>query len=215
MSFLDRLARPLPSAMAEKEPEDREISDEELDSMEADADGVDLTKVPEDTDLSEEEEDEASRIIDLAATSVMLREALGLDDVRKFAESSEFEIACDEGFFLEGAKQPLLESTSLLFLESGETFLESRFYQKNSVRLTKQSKLNQLFEICVQAIARAKNDAIMRKLERIQMLRRKYKAILRQRYKSQAIRQSKMYLQRLKNSKSPTLKNAATTMAKK
>lgn len=212
MSFLDTLKKPLPSAVVVNT--DPVSLDDELDGFEADAD-VDLTQIPEDTELSEAEEDEAARIIDLAATSVVLKDTLGVDAVREFAESSEFEVACDEGFFLEGTKNPLVESTSLLFLEAGETFLESKFYQKNSIRMTKQSKLNQLFEICVQAIARAKNDAIMRKLERIQALRRKYKAILRQRYKSQAMRQSKMYLQRLQKSSSPTLKKAADTMVKK
>ena len=211
MAFLDALKTPLPSATFRGTlPENM---DDELNRMEADAD-VDLTQIPEDTELSEAEEDEASRIIDLAATSVVLKDTLGMDAVREFAESSEFEIACDEGFFLEGAKTPLLESTSIVFLEAGESFLESKFYQKNSVRMTKASKLNQLFEICVQAIARAKNDAIMRKLERLQELRRKYKAILRQRYKTQAMKQSKMYLQRLQKSSSPTLQKAANTMAK-
>lgn len=213
MSFLDALKKPLPSAMA-AEPENSMNMDAELDGLEADAD-VDLTEIPEDTELSDAEEDEAARIIDLAATPIVLKGALGVDAVREFAESSEFEVACDEGFFLEGTKIPLAESASIAFLESGESFLESKFYQKNSVRMTKQSKLNQLFEICVQAIARAKNDAIMRKLERIQALRRKYKAILRQRYKSQAMRQSKLYLQRLQKSSSPTLKKAADTMTKK
>ena len=213
MSFLDALKKPLPSASAPKNILPGSI-DAELDKLEADAD-VELTQIPEDTELSDAEEDEASRIIDLAATSVVLKETLGVDAVKEFAESSEFEIACDEGFFLEGTKNPLADSASLVFLEAGETFLESKFYQKNSVRMTKSSKLNQLFEICVQAIARAKNDAIMRKLERLQELRRKYKAILRQRYKSQAMRQSKMYLQRLQQSNSPTLKKAAGTMVKK
>lgn len=213
MGFLDKLKNPLPSAIV-RDPELPDHIDEELDRLEADAD-VDLTQIPEDTEISETEEEEASRIIDLAATAIVLKDTIGVEAVKEFAESPEFEIACDEGFFLEGAKQPLYESASLLFLESGESFLESKFYQKNSVRLTKQSKLRQLFEICVQAIARAKNDAVMRKLERLQKLRLAYKAILRQRYKSQAMRQSKMYLQRLKQSKSPTLKKAAETMAKK
>lgn len=212
MSFLDKLTKPLPSAVVP--PTAAADVDDELDNLEAEAD-IDLTQIPEDTELSDVEEDEVARIVDLAATSVVLKETLGMDAVREFAESPEFEVACDEGFFLEGAKVPLYESTSLLFLDTGDTFLESKFYQKNSVRLTKQSKLNQLFEICVQAIARAKNDAIMRKLERIQVLRRKYKAILRQRYKTQAMKQSKMYLQRLRQSKSPTLQKAASTMNKK
>lgn len=212
MSFLDKLTKPLPSAVVP--PTAAADVDDELDNLEAEAD-IDLTQIPEDTELSDVEEDEVARIVDLAATSVVLKETLGMDAVREFAESPEFEVACDEGFFLEGAKAPLLESTSLLFLDTGDTFLESKFYQKNSVRLTKQSKLNQLFEICVQAIARAKNDPIMRKLERIQVLRRKYKAILRQRYKTQSMKQSKMYLQRLRQSKSPTLQKAANTMNKK
>lgn len=214
MSFLDKLTQPLPSA-APPVPASPEDIDAELTELEAEAD-IDLTKIPEDTELSEIEEDEAARIIDLAATSIMLKDTMGIEAVREFAESPEFEIACDEGFFLEGTKVPLIESASLPFLEgSDETFLEAKFYQKNSVRLTKQSKLNQLFEVCVQAIARAKNDAIMRKLERVQALRRKYKAILRQRYKTQAMKQSKAYLQRLRQSKSPALQKAAETMNKK
>lgn len=224
MSFLDAFKNPLPSKRGVLEstdlgdddnlPADPDNDNDDLDSFDDDV-NMDLSEIPEVTEVTPEEEEDIEQIINLAATPIVLKDTLGLEAVREFVESSEFTTACDEGFFLEGQRDPLANSTQNFFLENGETFLESKFYQKNSVRLTKQSKLNQLFEICVQAVARAKNDAIYFKLTRVQELRRKYKSILRQRYKSQATRQARNYLIRLKQSKSPTLKSAADKMDKK
>jgi len=223
MSFLDKLREPLPSSVEEpvvesaienpviEEPEVTEPVTESPDDITIDAgeDPVlddpefkdDLEK-PESFELTPEEEAEADSIINIAATPVILKEVLTQEAVDAFVESADFDIAVSEGFALEGTKDNFTSVT-------GELFTEAKFYSKNQVRFTKEARTNQLFEICVQAIARAKNDPVYTKLAKVQELRRKLKAVLRQRYKAPAMKKAKEYIVRLRRSKSATIANAA------
>ena len=209
MSFLDKLRTPLPSSVVEEpvvestlepavEAEDITIDEPEV--------GEELFEddfeKPESIELTPEEEAEADSIINIAATPVILKEVLTQESVDAFVESEEFDIAVEEGFALEGTKDNFCSVT-------GELFTEAKFYNKNQMRLTKEARTNQLFEICVQAIARAKNDPVYFKLAKVQELRRKLKAVLRQRYKAPAMKKAKEYIVRMRRSKAPTIANAA------
>lgn len=209
MSFLDKLRTPLPSSVVEEpvvestlepvvEAEDITIDEPEV--------GEELFEddfeKPESLELTPEEEAEADSIINIAATPVILKEVLTQESVDAFVESAEFDIAVEEGFALEGTKDNFCSVT-------GELFTEAKFYNKNQMRLTKEARTNQLFEICVQAIARAKNDPVYFKLAKVQELRRKLKAVLRQRYKAPAMKKAKEYIVRMRRSKAPTIANAA------
>lgn len=184
--------------------------DDDLDNLDDGELEEDNFDKPESLELSPEEDAEADSIIDIAATPVVLKEILGQESVNNFCESAEFDIAVNEGFAIEGMKG-LFTSDVDLFTESANIGLmtEAQFYNKNMVRFTKQARTNQLFEICVQAIARAKGDPVQAKLSKVQQMRRKLKAILRQRYKAPALKKAKEYIQRLKASKAPTIANAA------
>lgn len=154
-------------------------------------------------DLSPEEDAEADKLINLAATPVVLKEELSPEEVTEFAQGYEYGIACDEGFLLENCEVELCTPS---------IFTEAKFYNKNMVRMTKEARTNQLFEICVQAIARAKNDPIYWKLHKVQIARRRLKGMLRQKYKAPAMKKAREYLIRLRASKSPVLSKAASKM---
>lgn len=215
MSFLDALRNPLPSSTVVEEsvtPEPatepvvegvEDINDIEIEDNEPVEDGfVDDLEKPDSLELSPEEEAEADSIINIAATPVILKEVLSQESVDTFLESAEFDIAVEEGFALEGTKGNFGSYTNQLFTEA-------KFYSKNQVRFTKEARTNQLFEICVQAIARAKNDPVYFKLAKVQALRRHMKDTLRSRYKAQAMKKAKEYIIRLRRSKAPTIADAA------
>lgn len=216
MSFIDALRKPLPSATIEEpvleapvvdpvqegvdDIEDMEIDVEEKDPVMDEI--IDDFEKPESLELTPEEEADADSMINIAATPILLKEVLSQEAVDDFLESAEFDIAVEEGFALEGTKDNFESFT-------GELFTEAKFYNKNQVRFTKEARTNQLFEICIQAIARAKNDPVYFKLAKVQTLRRKLKAVLRQRYKAPAMKKAKEYIVRMRRSKAPTLANAA------
>lgn len=216
MSFIDALRKPLPSATIEEpvleapvvdpvqegvdDIEDMEINVEEKDPVMDEI--IDDFEKPESLELTPEEEADADSMINIAATPILLKEVLSQEAVDDFLESAEFDIAVEEGFALEGTKDNFESFT-------GELFTEAKFYNKNQVRFTKEARTNQLFEICIQAIARAKNDPVYFKLAKVQTLRRKLKAVLRQRYKAPAMKKAKEYIVRMRRSKAPTLANAA------
>ena len=186
-----------------------ECGDGELDDgagLEDEDDGLEDTfDKPESFELSPEEDAEADAMIDVAATPIVLKELIASESVKNFCNSAEFDIAVQEGVATEGMK-------NAFDITMDDFFTEAQFYNKNMVRFTKQARTNQLFEICVQACARAKGDPIYAKLEKVQKLRRTYKAILRQRYRGPAMAKAKAYIQRLKSSKAPTLAKAANKL---
>lgn len=214
MSFLDTLKKPLPSRSEIDDDVDFDSDlDLDLDDLDEFLDGDSDEDEPV-TELDLDEDDEVDKIIDIAATPVVLKDTLGLESARNFYESNEFTIACDEGFFIEGERDALYNSVSNLFLENGESFLESKFYQKNTVRLTKESKLKQLYGICVLAIARIKKDVLYDKFKRFRALSKKCKLGMQKKYGSIALKKAQKYLARLRKSKSQALRAAGNKMAK-
>lgn len=214
MSFLDLLNQPLPSASDDYTTEsafgidlptddDDEVMDLDT-NIGAGDNAFGVITGEENPDLSPEEDAEADKLINLAATPVVLKEELSPEEVTEFAQGYEYGIACDEGFLLEECENEFLSSPSM--------FTEAKFYNKNMVRMTKEARTNQLFEICVQAIARAKNDPIYWKLHKVQIARRRLKGMLRQKYKAPAMKKAREYLIRLRASKSPVLSKAASKM---
>ena len=214
MSFLDMLNKPLPSASSTMYREFGDIGDDLREEEPLDLDDNIQSSEEEPItasliggsgpELSPEEDEEADKLINLAATPVVLKEELSPEEITEFAESYEYQIACDEGFLLESCEAEFFNTASLI--------TEAKFYNKNMVRMTKEARTNQLFEICVQAIARAKNDPIYWKLHKVQIARRRLKGLLRERYKGPAMKKAREYLIRLRASKSPVLAKAANKM---
>lgn len=211
MSFIDRLRENLPSASVATPVVEGAVTEGVNDIDNIDLPGIDggneggfdddLEK-PDSFELTPEEEAEADSIINIAATPVILKEVLTTESVAEFLESGDWDIAVSEGFALEGTKDNFGGI-------GGDLFTEAKFYAQNQVRFTKEARTNQLFEICVQAIARAKNDPVYFKLAKVQEMRRKLKAVLRQRYKQPAMKKAKEYIIRLRKSKAATIADAA------
>lgn len=219
-NFFDLLNSPLPSSMFMED-----FSDEDAEAVsiaasivddEDDDDDDDIEPAGEpiigssDSELTPEEDAEADSIIDLAATPIVLKEELTPAEVKEFAESYEYDIAVEEGFMYEGGQDTLAQDSADIFAATEA----SKFYNKNVVRFTKQARTNQLFEVCVLACARAKKDPNYIKLAKVQRLRRKLKAILRQKYKAPAMKKAREYIIRLRQSRSPILSKAADKLMK-
>lgn len=239
MSFNDIMKQPLPSKKEEvvtestveetvESPVEDVVTEEEIpvpvvndepemdlsdDVTEDELDEVDSVTSDADAELTPEEDIEADRIIDLAATPIILRNELSTESVREFCESEEFQIACDEGLLEESTMDTLLESMGDLF--NDEVFTEAKFFSKNKVQFTKEARMNQLFEVCVQAVARAKKDPLYFKLAKVQKLRRNLKAQLRVKYRAAAMKKAKEYLARLRKSRSNVIANMANKVFNK
>ena len=236
MSFKDIMSQPLPSqkegVMTESVLDDNTevvtgedipvpvVNDDDIDPTldddvtPEDIDDVNtLTDDDENVELSPEEELEANRIIDLAATPIILKNELGTDALQEFCNSDDYTTAVDEGLLEESSLDMLLESMGDLF--NDEVYTEAKFFSKNKVQFTKEARMNQLFEVCVQAVARAKKDPLYFKLAKVQKLRRNLKAKLRAKYRTAAMKKAKEYLVRLKKSRSGVLSNMANKMFNK
>ena len=181
-----------------------DVTEEELDAV----DNV----TGDDEELTPEEDIEADRIINLAATPIILKSELGSDILQEFCNSEEYATAVDEGFLEDATLDMLLESVGDLFED--EYYTEAKFFSKNKVQFTKEARMNQLFEVCVQAVARAKKDPLYFKLAKVQKLRRNLKAQLRVKYRAQAMKKAKEYLARLKKSRSGVIANMANKILK-
>ena len=236
MAFADLLNRPLPSRVRKEEQSvlesvDGLVTESELDEIlgtgseeetpeDAGDNVLDIDHADDDDDdepddddndkeeveLSPEESDEAERILNLVATPVVLKDVLGDDAVKEFAESGDLEIAINEGL--------MTESGELGLELDNDLFTESRFVPKTKVKFSLKDRLSQLFEISVLSCARAHRDPKYTKLVKIQKARRILKNDLRTRYKSEAMKKAKGYLARLKKSKSNVLSDIAKKFTK-
>lgn len=235
MAFADLLNRPLPSRVKKEEEQsvlesvDGLVTESELDEilgndddpetpedagdnvLDIDHDDDDDEPVVDDGDkeeveLSPEESDEAERILNLVATPVVIKDVLGDDAVKEFAESGDLEIAINEGL--------MTESGELGLELDDDLFTESRFVPKTKVKFSLKDRLSQLFEISVLSCARAHRDPKYTKLVKIQKARRILKNDLRARYKSEAMKKAKGYLAKLKKSKSNVLSDIAKKFTK-
>ena len=79
-----------------------DVTEEELDAV----DNV----TGDDEEFTPEEDIEADRIINLAATPIILKSELGSDILQEFCNSEEYATAVDEGFLEDATLDMLLES---------------------------------------------------------------------------------------------------------
>lgn len=185
---------PLDDIDIEKDLEDIDIS--ELDDVSED----DLMAVDDDeVELSDDEEVEADKITALVATPILLdKELTESETLESFMD--EFPTIVAEGFMLESDIDDYLET------DVDDLMTEARiFANKTRVQLDEKDRRKQLFEVGVQASARAANDPTYWKLQKCYKLERIYKAKLRQKYRGEALKRVKAYIKRLKSSSSKIL----------
>lgn len=212
--FKDMLNKPLPSKLGLVPFTEADINDEFMNDLDASGLVNDTEDIPSEVnsvDLTPEESEEADRVIDMAATPIVLKEVLGEKEIKEFVESYEFDIACNEGFLTESDSSTL---TGEYTPEMLEYMTEAKLYNKTKVQMSVKDRFAQLFEISVLGCARAKNDPDYIKLVKIQKARRVLKARLRQKYRNPALQKAKLYLQRLKKSRSGIIAKAAGKISK-
>ena len=185
-----------------------ELSDEELAQLEEDISDSDIDDAvgdePEIT-LTPEEEKEADDLMGVAATTELIKSELSAEEQCKFYESVDAKIAVFENLLLE----------SDLYTTDSDVVTEGtrRIFQKTRVQFSKKDRMAQLFAVAVNVSAKAHNDPLYTKYQKILRIRRITRAKLRKKYRSEAIRRMKIYYQRLKNSKSPVLNKVAKSVA--
>lgn len=177
-----------------------DIDDEDIDDVtEDELAAIDDDEV-DDVELTDDEEDEADQNMAIVATPVLLDDELKEESVvEEFM--NEFPTMVAEGFLLESDLDEYLDT------DMDSMFTEAKvFASKTRVQLNEKDRRKQLFEIGVQASARAHNDPVYWKLQKVYKLERIYKAKLRQKYRGEALKRVKAYVKRLKASSSGVLK---------
>ena len=185
-----------------------DLSDEELAKLEEDISDSDIDDAVGDepeVSLTPEEEREADDMMGVAATTELIKSELSAEDQQKFYESVDAKIAVFENLLME----------SDLYNRSGDVVTEGtrRIFQKTRVQFSKKDRMAQLFAVAVNVSAKAHNDPLYTKYQKILRIRRITRAKLRKKYRGEAIRRMKVYYQRLKNSKSPVLNKVAKSVA--
>lgn len=181
------------------------LSDEELSQLEADIADSDIEDAVGDVEevrLSPEEEKHADDLMAVSATTEVIRSELSAEEQADFYESTEAQIAVYEGFLLES---DLLSEDTDVMTEA----TKRKFYNKTRVQFSKKDRLAQLFAVAVNVSAKAHNDPLYTRYQKILKLRRVTRSKLRKKYKAEAIRRMKVYYQRLRSSKSPVLNKVA------
>lgn len=185
-----------------------DLTDDDLDQVE---DNLKDDDDEEDDDvdqvrLNPDEEIEADNLMQVAGTASLIRSEMNMDERVEFLESSaDLTTAKLEGFLNDSVIQEMEEMSKPIDLE--ETFQEAKIYNKNTVRLNKEARLAQLFAIAVYASARAHNDPEYKKWKKAKKVARYYSANMRRKYKSEATKRMRVLFARLKNSKSPIVKD--------
>lgn len=156
-----------------------DLSDEELAKLEEDISDSDIDDAVGDepeVSLSPEEEREADDLMGVAATTELIKSELSAEDQQKFYESVDAKIAVYENLLME----------SDLYNTSSEVLTEGtrRIFQKTRVQFSKKDRMAQLFAVAVNVSAKAHNDPLYTKYQKILRIRRITRAKLRKKYRS-------------------------------
>lgn len=173
-----------------------DLDDELGDEDDADDDGIpdDMEDEEVPQPLEGEDDVKADEMMAIATTPVLIRDELTAEEAVNFYESSDYDIAVNEGLVLESDVEDLYQEG--VFASPNKPF-----------KMTKKARFRQLYEMSVLIEARMHNDPIYTKLEKAYRIERINKKKLRKKYHGLAIRRAKIYLKRLTNSKSGVLKN--------
>ena len=181
------------------------LSDDDLDDLEKDINASDLGD--DDVDevkLSPEEEEEADDFMALAATNSLIQSEMNVSEKVAFAESAiDVQCALNEGLITEADVQEFLSLKEAI--RDAELVTEAVYNGKTKVKMSLQDRIKQLFWVGVYSSARARKDPEYVKLQKVFELKRRYKNNLARKYRSEANQKVKVYIKRLKSSKSPVL----------
>lgn len=188
--FSELMKKTLPSKVNEDQGvnsffESTDVTEEELTKVD-DIHVDDIEKASEPETGDETESERIDETIKRVATPIIVQDVLDEDEVAIIKESTDGDIAIDEGYMTE----------------------------RSIVRLDKPAKKTQLIKICVLAIAKEKKDPLYKKLHTVWKLERSLEAKLFEKYGNQAKQRAQKYIQNAKKSKSATVKKAANKLSK-
>ena len=202
--------------------EDDDVDDDDLDDMADDianmsdddlndmASSLKEPMVPDgpEVSLTPDEEMHADDLMQVAGAAALIRGEMNAEERTALVESvSDLRIGMTEGFLNDSLIMDLKESVSDATMDDDDAFTEAKIYNKTTVRMSKKARLNQLFEIAVITCARAHNDPSYAKYKKACKIKKFYRAQMRQRYRSEAMKRMKILFARLKQSKSPIIKS--------
>ena len=202
--------------------EDDDVDDDDLDDMADDianmsdddlndmASSLKEPMVPDgpEVSLTPDEEMHADDLMQVAGAAALIRGEMNAEERTALVESvSDLRIGMTEGFLNDRLIMDLKESVSDVTMDDDDAFTEAKIYNKTTVRMSKKARLNQLFEIAVITCARAHNDPSYAKYKKACKIKKFYRAQMRQRYRSEAMKRMKILFARLKQSKSPIIKS--------
>ena len=183
------------------------MSDDDLNDM---ASSLKEPMVPDgpEVSLTPDEEMHADDLMQVAGAAALIRGEMNAEERTALVESvSDLRIGMTEGFLNDSLIMDLKESVSDVTMDDDDAFTEAKMYNKTTVRMSKKARLNQLFEIAVITCARAHNDPAYAKYKKACKIKKFYRAQMRQRYRSEAMKRMKILFARLKQSKSPIIKS--------
>lgn len=202
--------------------EDDDVDDDDLDDMADDianmsdddlndmASSLKEPMVPDgpEVSLTPDEEMHADDLMQVAGAAALIRGEMNAEERTALVESvSDLRVGMTEGFLNDSLIMDLKESVSDATMDDDDAFTEAKIYNKTTVRMSKKARLNQLFEIAVITCARAHNDPSYAKYKKACKIKKFYRAQMRQRYRSEAMKRMKILFARLKQSKSPIIKS--------
>lgn len=175
-----------------------DLDDDELQKLDAELSGGSSNSDNEEK-LTPEEEIQADDMMAVAATTFLVNDKLSGDEKKEFCSSeSETAAAVREGFMTEADINELAAECGLM--------TEARYTNKMIIRLDAESKKKQLYALAVNVSAAAHNDPDYIKLKKVMKMRKILRAKLERKYHSEATKRMKVYYNRLRNSKSNTLR---------
>lgn len=177
------------------------VDPEEEADIEDDLEELDTeTSDTEKEELSPVDDKKADDMLAMVATPMLIKDELTAEESVKFFESVEADIAVSEGLI----EEPALD----------DIYTEGVFASPNKpYKMTKQARMNQLYEVSVQIEARAHRDPLMKQLDKAYAIERRIKAQLRKKYGAPAKKRAIGYLRRLIKSKSGVLRNLGKKIA--
>jgi hypothetical protein len=180
------------------DPDD--MSEEELDALDRELSGNAVDSVVGDDEdevsLSSDEEMKADDMMNVAATTLLVNDELGVEEKVAFVQN-EAETAVAEGFMTDADVNEMSSGLGLV--------QENSYNKKMIIRLDAASKKKQLYALAVNVSAAAHGDPDYRKLKKVMKMRKVLREKLDRKYKGEATKRMKVYFNRLKHSKSNTL----------
>ena len=179
---------------------DSELRDDALSSVIGDDDDDEI-------ELSADEEMRADDMMNMAATTLLVKDELNTEEKIDFIESHQANVAIDEGFMTEADVNELSYELGLV--------KEGKYDKKMVIRLDAAAKKKQLYALAINVSAAAKNDPDYIKLRKVMRMRKVLRAKLARKYHAEATKRMKVYFARLKKSKSGALSKIGEKLVSK